>query len=100
MLEASNCFWQRATNIIVGWLQTVHTKITVSGIPTCLNYCNFYGIYIIHKCGHGLDNTTWQVTCGHLTEIFNTYLKYVHNARNIISLDKLMYLVVGLVVVL
>lgn len=35
--------WQKATHLIVGWFsQATHGKITVNGIPNCLNYCKIF----------------------------------------------------------
>ena len=49
---ASSPFLQRATTVIL-WagLLTARLKVTVSGIPNCLNYCIYIYIYVIYKCG-------------------------------------------------
>jgi hypothetical protein len=45
LLGSPTFLGQSATAVTIGSSQTTHGKMTVSGIPNCLNYCEIFIVY-------------------------------------------------------
>jgi hypothetical protein len=52
-------FYGNEPHLIWAGLQAAHEKMTITGVPNCLIYCEIFIVYTVYKCGHRPHNTTW-----------------------------------------